>query len=372
MSHHCKYCKYDTDRLNSYKRHLETNKHKYNKIKYEENNQITEEKIKTLITNAIDKSKMTELAKDTNLQVKNALRTSKSLIKYLMLNHSNAPALEQMSSAQSKQILYKDYNVNESDNNYTLHMKLLKDYKNKTIIDKIKTSILNNIQKKEHTEQSIYNTDLTRLNYIIKTNLYNWIEDKSGIHFDKLVIKPILDTIINLMKEYREYITTKKGKIEDKMKELEEVKFLKEIGKYKEDDKNINQELDDINKINNKLNDMNEENTEITESDMIMYYTEVFNKICEDIYECNHMISDLQLNKLNNIILKHIGPYLRMLIKNKDSELKDKNLDLIKETDSDIDISDDMSEDEIELEINELREKIEKLEQIKNKKIKSN
>jgi hypothetical protein len=348
-------------------------------MKYLENNQITEEKIKTLITNAIDKSKMTELAKETNLQVKNVLRTSKSLIKYLMLNHSNAPALEQISSAQSKQILYKDYNVNESDNNYTLHMKLLKDYKNKTIIDKIKTSILNNIQKKEHTEQSIYNTDLTRLNYIIKTNLYNWIEDKSGIHFDKLVIKPILDTIINLMKEYREYITKKKGRIEDKMKELEEIKFLKEIGKYKEDDKNINQELDEINrinnKINNKLNDMNEEITditEITESDMIMYYTEVFNNICEDIYECNHMISDLQLNKLYNIILKHIGPYLRMLIKNKDSELKDKNLDLIKETDSDIDISDEMSEDEIELEINELREKIEKLEQIKNKKIKSN
>lgn len=362
MEYSCIYCNYTTKRTDCFNRHNLTKLHNKRQILYlkdktnaAEKNQITEEKINTLITNALNKSKIAEIAKDTNNQVKQALKTSTSLIKYLMLNHSNAPALEQISMQKSKEILYKDYNVNETDNKYTLHAKLLLDYKQTTFIDKIKTSILNNIRK-EQPEQSIYNTDFSRLNYIIKTNLYNWIEDKSGIHFDKLVIKPILDTIKDLMTEYKQHLDKKCERVHNKIEELEKLEYNMCNSNVKSDDLDMA-----------KLDDTPENKLELDNDTLLLYYTCLYNNTCEDIISIKNMISDLKLNKFNKSILRQVGPSLRILIKNKD-------LELLEETDSDNDSDNDSEilEEEIELEISELKKRLIKLENRKTKIKKTN
>ena len=46
-------------------------------------------------------------------------------------------------------------------------------------------------------------TDSSRFNYVIKTAIDKWDEDKAGVKFTEYVIKPVLDYVLDLIHSYR-------------------------------------------------------------------------------------------------------------------------------------------------------------------------
>jgi hypothetical protein len=149
--------------------------------------------------------------KDEIIEVKQvvnkAITKASTLIKYLMEHHSSTPPLKRINK-DSINILRLDYNCPLKPNteyDYSLEDKLVRQYKNNIFIQNIAKSILNLVHYKDHHNQSIYNTDCARNNYVVKTTT-KWNEDKAGIKFCDYVIKPFLSYIKNIITDYRIHI----------------------------------------------------------------------------------------------------------------------------------------------------------------------
>jgi len=186
-----------------------------------------------------------------NTKVTTAINTAASLIKYLMKTSINAPPVEKLKQNKclellnlSKNIINNDeptdsidinlldntllYNNHDNDydndtdtdneydnkddtirqnvddkNKYKLEKELINEYVNGTFISYLSDIIANIVKKNDPREQSIWNTDSNRLNYVIKTSVDKWSEDKSAVKFIDLVIKPFLIQIKKLLINYR-------------------------------------------------------------------------------------------------------------------------------------------------------------------------
>ena len=119
-----------------------------------------------------------------------------------MENYSTNPPLKKI-TRESINTLRIDYKCDLDKNDYKLQYKLIEQYKKKTFIKNISNTILNLVNYKNPNKQSIYNTDITRNNYVIKTQ-NKWNEDKAGIKFTEYVIKPFLIFIREIITEFRE------------------------------------------------------------------------------------------------------------------------------------------------------------------------
>ena len=65
--------------------------------------------------------------------------------------------------------------------------------------------LLKHYKKNDPSEQSIWNSDTSRLTFLIKDivgDKSEWVTDKKGVKLIKYVIKPVLELIIYLSKEY--------------------------------------------------------------------------------------------------------------------------------------------------------------------------
>ena len=92
---------------------------------------------------------------------------------------------------------------------FKLQKEIIKNYKLGSYIEYICNAILKNIKKENIKEQSIFNTDYSRLNYAIKISKRIWNDDKAGAKFIKLVISPTLQCINKLLDEYRTHLSNK-------------------------------------------------------------------------------------------------------------------------------------------------------------------
>ena len=171
--------------------------------------------IKDDIKHHIDKSthdikeEIKEEIKESNKQViivvNKAITKASSLIKYLMEHHQSAPPLKKINYNQCLNMLRIDFNCPEDDiNKYCLEKKLIDQYKYGIFIEKLSKSILKFINHHDRKNQSIYNTDVTRNNYVVKTGACEWNEDIAGKRFCNYIIKPLLNAIKNLITNYRE------------------------------------------------------------------------------------------------------------------------------------------------------------------------
>ena len=162
----------------------------------------------TLLDEIINKNKLLEDKIDNLAEsnkemvkvVKKAITTATGLIKYLIENHNTTPPLKKLNYEECIKNLKIYYNCN--NNNFELQEKLLEDYKNNQFVKKISKSILKLLNHKNPDEQPIWNTDCARNHYVVKTNM-SWNEDKAGIKFTEYVIKPLLDYIRILIKDYK-------------------------------------------------------------------------------------------------------------------------------------------------------------------------
>jgi hypothetical protein len=318
MKYSCKYCKYNTDRKDNYEKHLKTKKHQYIKDHNEETNKIN--KLSNVNIKKIEEAAniIIENQKTQEKKLDKAIKTSTSLINYLLTHHPNTPALEEITDEKCKNLLLEKYDLKTKHiENYKLHHILIKDHTSDKLIDTIKDIILKIIKKDNIEEQSIFNTDLTRLNYVIKTSLNKWIEDKSGINFIKLVIKPVLKSIQTLLESYLEKIYIQQNIIGEKVNNYEKIT----------DKENL-----------------------------------ILEKIINQQYSIETIIKNIKENKYNKILMKEISPYLRIITKDKQIDQEDDQED--GEVSEDSEDSEDSEEDEnIEDKIKELIVKKERIEE---------
>jgi len=71
--------------------------------------------------------------------------------------------------------------------------------------------ILDIYKKKNYSEQSIFSTDTSRLNYVIKENIHDntseWVPDKKGLKTIEYIIKPLTNHVLDLLKEFNSKLT---------------------------------------------------------------------------------------------------------------------------------------------------------------------
>ena len=251
----CNLCNYNSNNINNYQKHLNTNKHnineknnkfcfecnksfstrqKYTRHMYHHINYVVkknnnnnkhimhdnvEDKINNTnkyISNKIDhltktneesnkiiSNKIDDLNKSNQEVVKvvnKALTRASTLIKYLMQYHPTTPPLQKINYKECIDKLKLDYNCIQ--NNYALQEILVREYRTHIFVKKISNSILNLINHKNPEKQPIWNTDCSRNHYVVKTPSA-WNEDKAGIKFTEYIIKPILTHIRQLIHDYR-------------------------------------------------------------------------------------------------------------------------------------------------------------------------
>lgn len=180
------------------------------------NNQINQTN-SDIIINKIENTgeEIKEEIKEVKIIVKKALTKAASLIKYLMENYKSVPPLKKLKSDQCIKLLQIEYNCdkdkdqdhnknyNKNIDDYNLEKELIYDYSKNRFIEKISKIILNLVNHDDPNKQQIWNTDFARLHYIIKISLDKWTEDKCGIKFTDLVIKPFLNSICEKIRNYR-------------------------------------------------------------------------------------------------------------------------------------------------------------------------
>jgi len=182
------------------------NKNKQNNNQNDNSNlQIT--KIKKIVndSNSEIKDEINKSNKEVVKVVNNAINKASSLIKYLMEHHQSTPPLARLNQKEGLRILRIDYKcpLNKKEDPYALEKTFVCDYRNNLFVRNISKSILNIVNYKNPEKQPIWNTDCSRYNYVIKTSMDKWDEDKAGIKFTDFVIKPLLQYISDLICIYR-------------------------------------------------------------------------------------------------------------------------------------------------------------------------
>ena len=118
-------------------------------------------------------------------------------ITYILGNYENAPHLE---AIQTNNLAKLPLKTNRDIEN------IICSHKNNLLIDQIIEAIVFIYKKKDPTEQSIWVTDTSRHNYIIKELLHDndskWTIDKKGVKSEKYLVKPILEHIRKIVFEY--------------------------------------------------------------------------------------------------------------------------------------------------------------------------
>lgn len=145
---------------------------------------------------------------------------------YIMHNYSKAPHIEKIEPRMIDD--FKDMGDNIIEN-------IISDYKNKRLVTTL-VNVITKMHSKDNPEnQSIWSTDTSRYNYIIKELLENedsyWIIDKRGIKSKTYLIEPILNFIKKELKEYnkRMYKTIDQLSKERRSIILETQKYLCEM-----------------------------------------------------------------------------------------------------------------------------------------------
>lgn len=238
MKHECVICNFITFSLPKYFIHLETNKHIQHKqnldrIKQETNIQIKEEALNIVEEKIIPafikevknnnkiivqevkgvkkeiKQVNTKVDKVTKIAKQNK-EYAKSTLTILNEKYRDNPPLEYQGDRESLTALHEYYGLTayEALNTNKLQKAIIKDYKNKLLVDSI-IKILTQFLKKDNLhKQSIFNTDSARNNYTAK-HQDEWKTDKKGIYLNGTIIKPFCSIIKILMENYRKYKSDK-------------------------------------------------------------------------------------------------------------------------------------------------------------------
>lgn len=161
----------------------------------------------------------------------NAKTTKKivNMMTYAKANFADAPPLQKFEKEDLENLLVKPnskYSVFDH-----LTFQLVHGILHKCIVRIIAAKY----KKQNPKEQSVWTTDVSRLNFIMKgivanTDISDWIPDKCGAYFTKLIITPIIDGIGAMMDDRLVELAELKnsGEYKNTMTEMEWFKSVKE------------------------------------------------------------------------------------------------------------------------------------------------
>ena len=127
------------------------------------------------------------------------IKTSVSTMAYVIKNYDNAPALESV----------KDYSAIHYEQDSTEFVEnLIYEHNNNKLYIYISDFIIKTYKKDDPSTQSLWNSDTSRLTYLIReiitNNKVDWKIDKKGIKTTKFIIDPILEYIDEQVRMYVE------------------------------------------------------------------------------------------------------------------------------------------------------------------------
>ena len=239
MKYYCSSCDYSTDNRSNWYYHKKTIKH-IECANYKicnscrEKDEMIKEKddqikyLKTIINNFQTSS--TNITKNTD--------KSMSTYNFVIMNFNQAPALCQIERDEATEIIEKEFSKlstikeliknesletnsdDESLNSIEINQKknkmqnkkeeiyvekLLSLFKNDKLVEYIKDIIVPMYKTDDPKQQTVWNTDTARLNYVIRDIVgkqTEWITDKKGLKVTKYVIKPITKLMAEMTEKY--------------------------------------------------------------------------------------------------------------------------------------------------------------------------
>lgn len=202
----CKYCKENYSTSGSLARHKKICEDKKlveinyeNEVnRYKELHQCDLKEIKHL-TNTVT----ILMAENANLKslvnnAGNVIKTSMSTMSYVIQNYKDAPALA--STKDFSALHYEQTNEEFVED-------LVREHKHKLLGAYIGDFIVKMYKKDDPSEQSIWNSDTSRLTYVIREIIkkkVDWRVDKKGIKTTDRIINPILSYVEKSVREYME------------------------------------------------------------------------------------------------------------------------------------------------------------------------
>jgi len=169
-------------------------------IKLNEQINISHQKDETILqkdeTISVLKSEVTHLKMIVN-NSGSMIKTSLSTMAYVLKHYKDAPVLESP----------KDYSaIHYEQDNTEFIENLIYEHNNNKLHVYISDFIIKTYKTDDPSKQSFWNSDTSRLTYLIReiiaNNKVDWRVDKKGIKITKFVIEPILEYIENLVRDY--------------------------------------------------------------------------------------------------------------------------------------------------------------------------
>lgn len=214
----CKYCNITFSTFSSLTRHIKICS-VYKKQNFdEEKNKFVEENQKLLnenkqkdndLKNKTDElEKLKIMNKDLVEQNKNLIDimaatvhdTVPSAFSYVCRYYNNAPEIKEFTDIES---------IHNGMNKGEFVDFLVTKYSNGHLVQYLSELILDKYKCIDPTQQSIWNSDASRLTYIIKKDP-NWKVDKNGVDTTTLIVNPILDYIKEILRDHLENLNTLK------------------------------------------------------------------------------------------------------------------------------------------------------------------
>ena len=147
-----------------------------------------------------NKNEIIEILKTQSTTTNAIAAKTVSALTYLATKHKNAPPLLQVEYEEAKKLL-------KCDSDDSLIENILTEYREDRLDKFIGDIIVRHYKKEDPNQQSIWNSDATRLSFLIKDIIgekSKWIKDNEGIKLRQLVIKPITALIEDLIKDWNE------------------------------------------------------------------------------------------------------------------------------------------------------------------------
>ena len=147
-----------------------------------------------------DKDALLKLTTD----IQTTSNTSVGALNYVIQNHKKAPPLQKLDHKKAKRLLkFKENDEPFVDDELVEY--LIYNFKKKNLDKCIGDMLLKHYKKTNPSEQSIWNSDTSRLTFLIKDivgDKSEWMTDKKGVKLINYVIRPVSELIISLLRDY--------------------------------------------------------------------------------------------------------------------------------------------------------------------------
>ena len=227
-------------------------------------------------------SKLIDVSLTNTDAIKTASQTmnkSLSTINYAIKNFQNAPPIGILSGEKLDGFIEYEGNTDRSIEEIIIHH-----FEKRKLHQLLGDLVVKEYKKENPKKQSVWSSDVSRLTFIIRqvvgdTKSNKWMVDKNGVDLTKLIIQPLVEKVIEIL---REFVNKCHSKI---------------------------QKIEKINRLNNELEYITRERL-------------------RNMEKANSVIMSIKLKKMNTEILKYIAPYFNLKIKqeysdNESSEFSD-------------------------------------------------